>query len=92
MQLKHDVVSDLYFVYRDRLSSLIWCTGSQLIMIIIVVILLAFERNKEGISNRGKRGCCRKSICDSAEGKRMLALKSAKKNLKSLPHPIISLC
>lgn len=91
MQLNHDVVLDLYFVYRARLYSLIWCIGSQFIMIIMVIILLTFERNKEGIRSRGKRGCCRKSICDSADGKSMLAPKSAKKTLNSLPHPKISL-
>lgn len=62
-------VLELYFVYRARLYSLIWCIGSQFIMIIMVIIFLTFERNKEGIRNRGKRGCCRKKICDSANGK-----------------------
>lgn len=80
MQLKHNVVLDLYFVYRPRLYSFIWCLGSQFIMIIMVIILLTFERNKEGISNRGKWGCCRKRhlwTCASADGKRVLALQSA---------------
>lgn len=54
MQLKHNVVLDLYFVYRATLRSLIWCIGSQFVMIIMVIILLTFERNKKGISNRGK--------------------------------------
>lgn len=77
MQLKHNVVLDLYFVYRARLHSLIWCIGSQFVLIIMVIILLTFERNKKGISNRGKWGCCRKSICGSADGKRVRELHRA---------------
>lgn len=74
-----------------ELDFILWFCA-QLIMTIMVLILLTFQQNKEGRGNKGKCGCCRKSICDSADGKRLLARESAFKNLSILCHPKISLC